>query len=205
MDFDVKDYPNLTNEILFNRYIGGDTKAFDEILKRTQGLIYSLIMRYVHNASEADEIFQDVFFKVCKNKELFRESVSFKSWLVTICKNTCIDFTRKRKRAFLTDSLDGDIRDDTHRPLADKIASDTRSPDENLTIQFENKEFETLLDKLPLEQRETFYLKVVMELTFEEIGNSMDCSSNTAKSRYRYALETLRGIVKRKQLFEKAV
>jgi len=105
----------------------------------------------------------------------------------------------------LTDSLDGDIRDDTHRPLADKIASDTRSPDENLTIQFENKEFETLLDKLPLEQRETFYLKVVMELTFEEIGNSMDCSSNTAKSRYRYALETLRGIVKRKQLFEKAV
>ncbi|MBU0506292.1 MAG: sigma-70 family RNA polymerase sigma factor [bacterium] len=204
MDLEDKDYPHIPNEILFNRYRGGDLKAFNELLKRMKGLIYTLIMSYVHNHAQADEIFQEVFFKVCKNKDQFRESVSFKSWLVTITKNTCIDQLRRKKHAYKMDSLDGH-NDDDRPALSEKIATPDPTPDENLAIQIENKELEDLLKQLPAEQSETFYLKVVMEMTFEEIGTSMDCSSNTAKSRYRYALDTLRGIVKRKKLLEKAV
>ena len=91
MDFDEKDYPNLTNEILFNRYIGGDVNAFNVLLNRTKNLIYSMILRYVKNRNRAEEIFQDVYLKVCRNKDQFREAISFNSWIVTICKNTCID------------------------------------------------------------------------------------------------------------------
>lgn len=204
MELDDKDYPHLTEEVLFNRYTGGDVKAFDELLKRTKGLVYSLILRYVRAHSEADEIFQDIFLKVCKNKELFRQAISFKSWLVTITKNTCIDYTRRQKRSLKTETLDGDTREDK-RQLAESVASEELRPDETLSIQMENVELTELLDKLPIEQRETFYLKVVMELTFEEIGQAMQCSTNTAKSRYRYALTTLRGLVKRKRVLEKAV
>ena len=68
MEIEDKDYPHLTDEILFNRYAGGDLKAFDELLRRTKGLLYSLILRYVTSHSEADELFQDVYFKVCRNK-----------------------------------------------------------------------------------------------------------------------------------------
>jgi RNA polymerase sigma-70 factor, ECF subfamily len=204
MDLEDKDYPHISNEILFNRYRGGDLKAFNELLKRMKGLIYTLIMSYVRNHAQADEIFQEVFFKVCKNKDQFRESVSFKSWLVTITKNTCIDQLRRKKHAYKMDSLDG-YADDDRPALSEKIATPDPTPAENLAIQIENKELKDLLKQLPAEQSETFYLKVVMEMTFEEIGTSMDCSSNTAKSRYRYALDTLRGIVKRKKLLEKAV
>ena len=204
MELEAKDYPQLTNEILFNRYIGGDLKAFDAILARTKNLIYSLIMRYVHSRPEADEIFQEVFFKVCKNKKLFRESISFKSWLVTICRNACIDYTRKQKRSFKTESLDGNL-DDGHRSLLESLPADEMTPADNLSIQLENENLSKLLDKLPAEQRDTFYLKVVMELTFEEISDSMKCSTNTAKSRYRYALEALRALVKRQSVFDKAV
>lgn len=204
MEIDEKDYPHLNDEILFNRYTGGDMKAFEALLQRTKGLIYSLILRYVKSHSEADELFQEVFFKVCKNKDLFRESISFKSWLVTITKNTCIDYTRKQKRSLKTETLDGDL-DEDRRHLAEIIASDEMNPDENLSIQIENEELQQLLDKLSMEQRDTFYMKVVMELTFEEIGQAMECSTNTAKSRYRYALNTLRGLVKRKRVLEKAV
>ncbi len=72
-------------------------------------------------------------------------------------------------------------------------------------IEWEDQELKLLMDKLPEEQRVTVYSKVIMELTFEEIGEAMGCSENTAKSRYRYALETLRALVKRKRLLEKAV
>lgn len=203
MELDEKDYPHLTDEVLFNRYVGGDLKAFDVLLGRMKGLMYSLILRYVKTSAEADELFQDVFFKVCKNKELFREAVSFKSWLVTICKNTCIDFIRKKNRTLKTETLDGEIEDD-RRSLSETVASDDIKPDEALDIRVENEYLEELIDQLPLDQRETFYMKVVMELTFEEIGQSMKCSTNTAKSRYRYALNTLRGLVRRQRLLEQA-
>ena len=197
------DYKELTEEVLFNRYVGGDLKAFDVLLERMKGLVYSMILRYIRNDSQADEIFQEVFLKVCRNKDQFRHSTSFKSWLVTITKNTCIDATRKDKRTLKTSPLD-DQNNENDRALSDKVADEGPTPMDALTTQFENQELEALLDELPLTQRETFYMKVIMELTFEEIGEAMDVSTNTAKSRYRYALSTLRSLVKRKQLMEKA-
>lgn len=203
MELDNKNYANLTEEMLFNRYIGGDVKAFDELLKRTKGLIFSLIMGYVHSRPIAEEIFQEIYLKVCKKKDLFRESVSFKAWLVTICRNTCIDHTRRQKRTLKTVAMD--VHEDEHRSLAERIPSEQVRPDEQLMVEWEDQELKGLLEKLPEEQHATFYSKVIMELTFEEIGKAMGCSANTAKSRYRYALETLRGLVKRKRLLEKAV
>lgn len=204
MKLNPDDYKNLTEEVLFNRYCGGDLAAFEVLLQRTKGLVYSIILRSVQNRSQADEIFQEVFLKVCKNKDLFREAISFKSWLVTICRNTCIDNSRRQKRSLKTESLDG-LPEDDHRALSERVASQDDTPDQTLTIQMENKELAELLDKLPAEQRETFYLKVVSEMTFEEIGQSMSCSTNTAKSRYRYSLETLRGLVRRKRVLGKVI
>lgn len=195
------DYPSLSDEVLFNRYIGGDTLAFDTLLKRMQGLVYSLILRYVQNDSLADEIFQDVFFKVCKNKDQFRHSTSFKAWLAMITKNTCIDATRKDKRTIKTLALD--TQEDDERPLSEIVADEAAGPVVHLDWKLEQTEMEGLLDNLPEEQRETFYMKLVMDMTFEEIGESMAVSVNTAKSRYRYAVATLTGILKRKQALNK--
>lgn len=194
-----RNYDLLTDEVLFNRYRGGEAEAFDELLRRNKNLLYSLILRYSRSHSIADEIFQEVFLKVFRNKELFREAVSFKAWLVTICKNTCIDYTRRQNRTVRTEPLDDVTSEDNHA-LSERVASDLPTPEDSLNVQFESEELKTLLDRLPEEQRETFYLKVIMELTFEEIGESMQCSTNTAKSRFRYALETLRGLVRRKRL-----
>lgn len=199
------DYKTLSEELLFRRYCEGDIQAFDVLLDRLKGLVYSMILRYIKDDVLADEIFQEVFFKVCKNKDQFRESISFKSWLVTITKNTCIDYTRKQSRSFKTSPLDAQIGESDEKPLSEKIASDAPTPADHLEYKIEDEELTELLDKLPMEQRETFYLKVVMELTFEEIGEAMKCSTNTAKSRHRYALDTLRGLVKRKRFFERAV
>lgn len=198
-------YNDLTDEVLFNRYVGGDVKAFDELLQRNKGLIYSMILRYVKKSNIADEVFQEVFLKVCKNKDLFKQAISFKSWLVTICRNTCIDYTRKQFRSLKTESFDGDPGEEERRPLSEVVASDDPDPDQVLTVQIEEAWMRDLLDQLPPDQRDTFYMKVVMEMTFEEIGTSMTCSTNTAKSRFRYALSALRSLIKRQKLLEKAV
>lgn len=204
MDFSY-DYKELSDEILFNKYQNGDVKAFEYLLNKHKGLIYSLILRSFKDPGIADEIFQEVFFKVCRNKDLFRESVSFKSWLVTICRNTCIDFARKSNRQLKTVSLDGQRDEENSRSLSEKVASEEPTPMDELNFKLENKQLNELLDNLPKEQKETFYLKIIMEMTFEEIGEATDCSVNTAKSRYRYALNSLRGLIKRKKFLDKAV
>lgn len=196
-------YKDLTDEVLFNRYAGGDMAAFDVLLRRHKGLIYSLILRYVKSATIADEIFQEVFLKICKYKDQFRESISFKSWMVTICRNTCIDHLRHVKRSLETESLDADVRGGNHS-LNERVASADPIASDYLAIRLETEEMGGYLEKLPLEQKEAFYLKVVMDMTFEEIGAVKKCSVNTVKSRYRYALETLRGLVNRQRLIRKA-
>jgi RNA polymerase sigma-70 factor (ECF subfamily) len=57
------------------------------------------------------------------------------------------------------------------------------------------------LEDLPEEQRETFSLKVLENLTFDEISKAMDCSLNTTKSRMRYAVQTLREIFMKRGYF----
>lgn len=187
-----------SDEILFRRYCEGDVAAFNTLLKRMKGLVYSLILRFTHNTALADEIFQEVFLKVCKNKDQFRESISFKSWLMTICRNTCIDFTRKQGRTFKTTPLDGDGNDED-RSLNEKLASTNPTPLDELSFKIEDEELNELLDQLPNEQRDTFHMKIIGDMTFEEIGAAMKCSTNTAKSRFRYALVTLRSLVRRQQ------
>ncbi|MCP5463959.1 MAG: sigma-70 family RNA polymerase sigma factor [Deltaproteobacteria bacterium] len=203
IEFDQKDYPNLSEEVLFNRYRGGDTKAFDHLLERTQGLVYSQILRYFKKRQQADEIFQEVFFKVCRNKDQFRESVSFKSWLVTIARNTCIDHLRKKQRTPFIESLDNP--EDDQRSLSETLPDAQLAPDEIANLKLEDSQVAALLQQLPEEQSETFFMKVMQDLTFEEIGQAMNCSANTAKSRYRYAVSSLQALVKRREFLRQVV
>lgn len=201
MSKNSQQYKSLTDEILFNRYVGGDLQAFEQLLLRNKNLIYSLILRYVSASHLADEIFQEVFLKVCRNKELFREFISFKAWIATICKNTCIDFIRSQNRTLKTQSFEDTAELESGKAFTDIPDAETATPDKHVTLQNETQELTKLLDKLPVEQRETFYMKTMMEMTFEEIGEAMNCSTNTVKSRHRYALETLRALLNRKKFF----
>lgn len=197
------DYKELSSEVLFARYSKGDILAFDALLARHQKLIYTLILRYVRNPSHADEVFQEVFFKICKNKDQFRESVSFKSWLATIARNTSIDFLRRQKKELGVLSLDEQKPESNDRALNERLTDEEAlSPLDTVIHRFEDEELNTLLDDLPIEQKETFVMKVVMEMTFEEIAEAMKISVNTAKSRHRYALKALRGLIKRQQVLQ---
>lgn len=183
-----------TDEVLFSRFQRGDQRAFDLLLKRYQVPIFSLILKSVRNRAQAEDIFQDVFFKVIEKRDQFRETVSFRAWLYTICRNTCIDTARKHKRTPYVES----IFKNEERPLEINIVGHEESPDTAASGAELDSFLSEAMEVLPPEQQETFYLKVKGELTFEEIGETMKCSVNTAKSRMRYALERLREIFKKR-------
>ncbi len=187
----------LKDEVLFDLYRKGDTQAFDILLKRHKASLFGMIMRSVRNTEKAEDIFQEVFFKIVEKRDQFRDAVSFKAWIFTICRTTCIDAARKVARTPRHESIHGDDESPGHEnrlkakePNALDVVSDLSS----------QGFYEKILEELPSEQKETFEFKVYDDLTFEEIGTLMNCSPNTAKSRMRYALDYLRDVFNKRGL-----
>ncbi len=146
----------------------------------------------VKSQAHAEDIFQETFFKVVERREQFRSDVSFKAWLFTIARTTTIDALRKKKRT--PEDLDDEGQ-------IEGISVETNAH-ENVVEGELGSLLTEALKKLPPEQRETFVLRVKSELTFEEIGEVMVCSTNTVKSRMRYAMDTLGDYFRKKGLLK---
>ena len=187
---------NLTDEALFEQYKGGKIEAINAIIDRYKKPIYSFLLCKTKNKSEADDIFQDVFFKIIEKPQGFKESVSFKAWFFTLARNTYVDHLRKKIRAKPHVPLE--MPDDEKKSLADTLPDDGPSLEQWVGGQKISEVVDALMGELSEEQRESFYLRVRQELTYDEIAKMMDCSVNTIKSRVRYALETIRSLLIKK-------
>ncbi len=180
-----------SDEDLFEKFRRGSSHDFDTLLSRYQQPILGYILRHFSDRSVADDVFQDVFFKVIEKRDRFQTGTSFKAWVYTVCRNTCIDEARRRSRMRETASI----------PLEETSSAANDCPlqaaESNATRDFLHQ----ALKDLPEEQKETFSLRVLEELTFEEISSIMKCSLNTTKSRMRYAVQTLREIFTKRGYF----
>jgi RNA polymerase sigma-70 factor (ECF subfamily) len=172
---------------LIEDYQDGDQKAFEKLISRYLKTVYGFVVRMVGRA-EADDLVQDVFVKIWKNLDKYNAQYSFKTWVLSIARNTVIDWYRKKKSLNFSD-LDGDNKDFNfeesivdREPLPDKI--------------FEQKELSTLLDgalnTISPNNRSILVLHLEDGLTFEEISVLLGRPMNTVKSQYRRALIVLR-------------
>lgn len=182
----------------------GEVAAFEELVRRHQNGVFNFIYRFFNNREIAEEVFQEAFIKLHRAVERYEPKGKFSTWLYTIVRNQCVDTFRRRKIRQAI-SLDGKI-DEDDRSLLDSI------PDESIPsdVLSSAKEIEEILafalSKLNADQREVFLLREREELKFEEIAEITGVSVNTVKSRMRYALETLRRVLKQskyRELLEK--
>jgi RNA polymerase sigma-70 factor (ECF subfamily) len=136
------------------------------------------------------DIVQDVFVKVWKNIKKFDiNRASFKTWILTITRNTVIDYLRKKKSVTFS-SLDSD-----EEPFTDSIEDDVILPDEAL-IKLEDKELlNNLLNKLPAHYKEVLVLYYQEDMTFNEIGQLLNKPLNTVKSYHHRALKKLKEMI----------
>lgn len=87
-----------TNEAkLITRIVGGETALFAYFLRHYGNQVFSLIVRLVGNAEDAEELRQDTFLKAYRNLSLFRGESSFQTWLMRIAYNSATDFLRKQR------------------------------------------------------------------------------------------------------------
>lgn len=180
----------LTDEQLVKAYSNGDNKAFDVLLSRHQGKLFSYIMQIVKNKDLANDIFQETFVKAIMTIKQGRyvESGRFIAWLTRIAHNLIIDYYRQGKTENTVSNDDEDIDMLNRRDLCDRNIEDFMINDDIAT------DIRRIIMALPASQREVLIMRFYRNMSFKEIAEATKVSINTALGRMRYAILNMRRI-----------
>ena len=175
---------NATDQELIARTLGGESRAFDELLRRYRDRVYRLAYHMLWNEHEADDAAQEVFVRAYCHLKKFRGDSSFFTWLYRIAKNVVYTQAHKAGRrreiyrlAHRQQSLRGTVL-----PLPDTSAE----RGEMLERVYAG------LDGLDPRLREVLVLRGIEGLDNEEVARRLNVPLGTVKSRLFRAQEDLR-------------
>lgn len=159
----------------------GDQAAFGALVKRHQEAVFRVVRNLLPRGAECEDIAQDVFLAAFARLDSFDPTrASFRTWLLTIARNGCLNSIKKR-RPHLTD-FSGPS---THPP-------DLHSPAEGLEQAELFRRLDEELAALPFEQRTAFVLAELEGLSLDEVSRIEGVPVGTVKSRLARAREKLR-------------
>lgn len=180
----------MSDEELLAAFQQGDPGAFERLLRRHRGPLFTFLVRMTGDREKAEDLAQETFLRLVKGAAAWEQRARFQTWLYTIARNLCVDQSRRDKfrRA---DSLDAEGPGD-EPPLVDSVAAEGPGPDRGAESARLRPLLQAALLSLPAEQREVFILREQAGVPFKEIAEVVGVNENTVKSRMRYALEGLR-------------
>ena len=193
----MKHYDGIADETLALLYIGGDNRAFDELLARNQQKLYSYILFVVRDPELANDVFQETFVKVITRLQegKYTDCGKFSFWLSKIAHNVIMDTFRQQKSEHIVEaSEDNDLN-----KLRRQDLMDLNRENEFVNTQI-MKDVRHLMDTLPAPQREVVYMRYYQDMSFKEIAEATGVSINTSLGRMRYAIINMRRLAKEHDL-----
>ena len=176
---------------LMLRVQGGDREAFEELVNKYKQPVVNLIYRTLGDATEAEDLAQNVFVQVYKSAARYKVTAKFTTWLFTIARNLCLNEIRRRSR-HPAESLDAPHPEHDDQPLRQFEDRKTFSPPEALLQgELEQRILDALVE-LPENQRMAILLCRQEELSYEDISRVLGCSLSATKSLIHRGRETLK-------------
>jgi RNA polymerase sigma factor (sigma-70 family) len=158
--------------------------GFNLLVREYQERIYWHIRKMVVDHDDADDLVQEVFIKVWKNIDKFREDAKLYTWVYRIATNECLTFLAKKKRRFFLPI--GDVE----RELSAKIDTDNTITGDEIQLKLQKA-----LLKLPDKQRLVFNMKYFDEMKYHEIAEITDTSVGALKASYHHAVKKIEEII----------
>jgi RNA polymerase sigma-70 factor (ECF subfamily) len=169
----------------------GDTAAFATLVDKYKQPVLNLVTRTLHDATEAEDLAQNVFVQIWKSRTRYRASAKFSTWLFTIARNLCLNEIRRRAR-HPAEPLDAPHPEHEGEPLHQPPDARTISPPDALLHGELERKIEEALAALPENQRTAILLCRQEELSYEEIAEVVGCSLSATKSLIFRGRETLK-------------
>jgi RNA polymerase sigma-70 factor (ECF subfamily) len=184
-DPETEDLKALSDEEVMVRCAQGSEPAFQVLVTRYRPRIINLITRFVGDFDRAEDIAQEVFIRVYRNRERYRKSGKFSTWIFTIAANLAKNEIRRKVRHRRVISMDEEKEPGTN--LAATLADRDPGPGHAL----ERKELEALIlgaiESLPDRYRLALVLRDLEGLAYEEVSLVLGIPGGTVRSRINRA------------------
>jgi RNA polymerase sigma factor (sigma-70 family) len=166
-------------------------QRISEVVKREQSRLRNFIRRRVPDPRDAEDILQDVFYKLVEANRLLMPIEHVTGWLFRVARNRITDLFRQKKPESFSNAA---VEDEAGEALQieDLLPSPDAGPEELYVRTVLLDELELALDELPDEQREIFVAHELEGRSFKELAAETGESVNTLLSRKRYAVLHLR-------------
>ena len=150
--------------------------AFDQLVRKYQQLVYWHVRKMVIDHDDANDLTQDVFVKVWKHLESFRQDAQLFTWIYRIATNECLSFLQRKRRRFLLPLHD------VGAELLAKVQADPAVSGDVIELKLQRA-----MLQLPDKQRLVFNLRYYDELPYEQIAEITNTSVGALKASYHHA------------------
>ncbi len=171
-----------TDEELIARFQNGDAYAFDLLVKKYKDPLLNFIYRFIGDLVESEDIVQETFYRVYKNKHYYKEVAKFSTWIYTIAGNLAKTELRRRKRRKVF-SIHRESPVDKEFELPD-LKSD---PEKEVNTIVTEKIIQKAISSLPQKFRQVIVLRDIQGFSYEEISSIIKVPLGTVKSRVNRA------------------
>lgn len=164
-------------QVLISKAQKGDSEAFTQLLEIYQTPVYNLCYRMLNNDGDAEDAAQETFLRAYQSMRRYDSSRPFATWLLSIAAHYCIDQIRKRRVMFVS-------TEDTSYP---ELMDISPGPETSISRREEREEIQAILDTLQPVDRAVVVMYYWYEMSYEEIGRSLNLTLSAVKSRLHRA------------------
>ena len=166
-------------------------QRISDVVRREYSRLLNFIRRRVPDPNDAEDILQDVFYRLVEANRLLMPIEQVTAWLFRVARNRITDVFRKKEPENFSDLAVADEDDDTLQ-FEDLLPSRDDGPEALYARSFLLDELKRALSELPKDQREVFVAHELEGRSFKELSETTGVSMNTLLSRKRYAVLHLR-------------
>ena len=174
---------------LVRRVQRGDKGAFDLLVRKYQHKVVKLVMRYMRDPADAEDVAQEAFIKAYRALPQFRGDSAFYTWLYRIAINTAKNAIVSRDRSPVEYDLDLQNPEDAY-DVHGRLA-DSETPEGLLLTEEIRTIVNRAIEALPEDLRTAIVLRELEGLSYEEIASAMECPVGTVRSRIFRAREAI--------------
>lgn len=178
-------YLDLSDTQLIERTLGGETDAFNMLVRRWERQIYGLTLRMLGQDDEARDATQETFLSAYRNLSKFRGEAKFSSWIYRIALNICNTKLRGRSRNMVS-------LEEQYEVSGFELTADTEDLGSNIQQEQVTRAVRRALQGLPADMRQVIIMKEYEGLKFAEIADILGIPLSTVKTRMYTGLAELR-------------
>jgi RNA polymerase sigma factor (sigma-70 family) len=167
-------------------------RRISETIAREQARLRQFIRRRVADDSDAEDIFQEVFYELVDAYRLMKPVEQVGAWLFRVARNRIIDLFRSKRPAVLGNDFVLASEDGEAHRWEDLLPSPDEGPEAAYARGVLLEELDAALEELPEEQRDVFVAHEIDGRSFKELSEATGIGVNTLLSRKRYAVLQLR-------------